>query len=171
MCCSEAPPQPGGPRSVPASSSPSHRATRHTRETMARGVRAASGHPFLLLWAVREAPANAHSPRSCPGLPHAPHRQHHTPPKATAFPTCRARRPLHAELPHLGYDVDTGASQPRSSPGSLGHRTRCPGLEPPPAKPGGRNSQMHCPPLTWAQAGASPLSLATGRGWGTQERH
>lgn len=41
-----------------------------------------------------------------------------------------ARGPLHAGPPHSGCDRDPGASHLRSSPGSLGHRARCPGLEP-----------------------------------------
>lgn len=44
----------------------------------------------------------------------------------------------------------------------VGHRARCPELEPTPALSGGQNSQLSGPPLPWAQARASSLSLAPG---------
>ena len=64
---------------------------------------------------------NAHSSRSRPGLPTS---------AATYSIRDLARGPLHAGPPHLGCDWDPGASHPRSSPGSLGPRAGCPGLEP-----------------------------------------
>lgn len=126
-------------------------------------VRAPSGRPFLPLQAnahssscPRQPLTPAPGPRAIPGQSHTPHHQYHTPSRAGASPAGLALRP-----PHLGCDGDTGASHPRSGSERLGHMARCPGLQ---QGQEGRTLSCKVPPLPWALARASSLSLAAGPG-------